>query len=83
MNDASVTIELNKPTPIVSVLLDELLDVFGDALIGVVGGIAEQLHAVMVGVVQPVAEITRRHPATPADLQPLIEIELIDLQDDP
>ena len=41
----------------VSVLLDEHPDVFGDALVRVVGGVAEQLHAVVVGAVEPVAEI--------------------------
>ncbi len=41
---------------------DEQLDVFGNALVGVVGGIAEQLHAVVVGVVEPVAEIGPGHP---------------------
>ena len=40
-----------------SVQLDEQLDVLGDALVGIVGGIAEQLHAIMVGGVEPVVEI--------------------------
>ena len=33
----------------VSVNCDELRDVFGDALVRVVGGITEQLHAVVIG----------------------------------
>ena len=47
--EASVTIALSSPTPMVSVALDEQPDVFGDALVGIVGGVAEQLHAVVVG----------------------------------
>ena len=37
--------------------LDEQLDVLGHALVGVVGRIAQQLHAVVVGTFQPLAEI--------------------------
>ena len=48
--DASVTMELSSPTPKVSVWLDEQLDVVGHALVGVVGGVALQLHAVVIGV---------------------------------
>ncbi len=62
--------------------LDEHLDVFGDALVGIVGGVAEQLHAVVVGAVEPVGEVADRHPAAPANLQPLIEIELVDGEHD-
>ena len=61
---------------------DEQLDVLGDALVGIVGRVAEQLHAVVVGAAEPVVEILPRHPAPPADLQPLIEIELIDREHD-
>ena len=43
----------------VSVQLDELPDVFGDALVGVVGGVAQKLHAIVVASRQPVAEIVR------------------------
>src|SRR6188768_4412376 len=58
--------------------VDELLDVFGDALIGVIGRISEQLHPVVIGTGEPFLEIGPRQPAAPADLKPLIEIELID-----
>jgi hypothetical protein len=34
----------------------------------------------MRGSFQPVREIALRHPAPPADLQPLVQIELIDLE---
>ena len=43
--------------------LDEQLDVVGHALVGVVGGVALKLHPVMVGLMQPFAEIVRGHPA--------------------
>ena len=62
--------------------IDEQIDVLGDALVGVVGGVPEQLHAVMVGAGEPMVEVFPCHPAAPADLQPLIEIELIDGEDD-
>ena len=62
--------------------IDELADVLGDALVRVVGGVAEQLHAVVIGAGQPVVEIARGQPAPPADLEPLIEIELIDREQD-
>ena len=65
-----------------SVRVDEHLDVFGDALVGIVGGVAEKLHAVVVGAVEPVAEIGLGHPVPPADLEPLVEIELIDGEHD-
>ncbi len=61
-------------------LADEHLDVVADALVRVVGRIALKLHAVVVGIMQPFAEIFARHPAAPADLEPLVEIELIDRQ---
>ena len=57
MNDASVTIDDSRPRPIVKRLLDEVLDVLGDALVRVVGGVALELHAVMRGAVEPFAEI--------------------------
>ena len=66
----------------VEALLDEQVDVLGDALVGIVGGVAEKLHAVMVGPVQPMAQVLLRHPAPPADLEPLVEIELIDRDHD-
>ena len=77
-----MTTELSSPTPMPERLLDEQLDVVGDALVGVVGRIALQLHAVVVGVVQPFAEIAAGHPAPPADLEPLVEVELVDRKRD-
>src|SRR5262249_9414306 len=62
--------------------VDEWPDVFRDALVGIVGGIAEQLHAVVVRTRQPTIEIGLREPAPPANLQPLIEIELVDREQD-
>ena len=79
-NEASVTIALKQADAERQRLIDEQLDVLGDALVRVVGGVAQQLHAVVIGVMQPFAEIAGRHPAPPADLKPLIEIELVDLQ---
>ena len=62
--------------------LDEQLDVVGEALIRVIGRVSLQLHAVVVRAVKPLAEIFGGHPVAPADLQPLIEIELVDRQHD-
>ena len=59
-------------------LFDEQLHIVGYALVRVVGGVALQLHAVVVGAVHPFAEIAAGHPAPPADLKPLIEVELVD-----
>ena len=63
--------------PIDQRALHEQLQIFGDTLIGVVGGIAEQLHAIMVRGVEPLPQIGLRHPAPPADLQPQIQIVLV------
>ena len=41
-------------------LLHETLGVVGDALVRVVGGVAEQLHPIVIGVMQPAAEIVAR-----------------------
>ena len=62
--------------------LDEQLDVVGHALVRVVGGVALQLHAVVIGVMQPFAEIFDGHPFAPADLEPLVEVELVDCKHD-
>ena len=59
-------------------VLHEHLQVVGDALVRVVGGVAEKLHAVVIGGIEPLPQIGLRHPAPPADLQPLIEVGLID-----
>src|SRR5262249_20237174 len=62
--------------------IDEFPDVLSDALIRVVGGISAQLHAIVIGVGQPSIQIGLREPAPPADLQPLIEIKLINRKHD-
>ena len=62
--------------------IDEHADVVGDALVGVVGLIALEPHAVMRALAEPAAEIAVGQPAPPPDLQPLLEIELIDGGDD-
>ncbi len=58
--------------------VDEDLQVVGDALVGIVGDVAEQLHAIVIAALEPLAEKLHRHPPPPADLQPLIEVELVD-----
>ncbi len=78
VKETIVTEALSSCRPIVERLLDEDPDVLGNALVRVVGGIAQQLHAIVVGVGEPVIEIDASQPAPPADLQPLIEIELVD-----
>jgi hypothetical protein len=45
-------------------------------------GVAQELHAIVIGGAQPVAEILLRHPLAPADLEPLIEIDLVDREKD-
>ena len=82
MNENSVTQAVEQLQADGQRQLDELLDVLGDALVRIVGGVAQQLHAVVIGAVQPMIEIARGQPAPPADLQPLIEIELIDREHD-
>ncbi len=54
------------------------MQIVGDALVGVIGGVTEKLHAVMIGGIEPLAQIGLRHPAPPADLQPVIKVVLID-----
>ena len=63
-------------------VVDEFADVVGDALIGVVGLIALEPHAVMRALAEPAPEIALGQPIAPADLQPLLQIELIDGADD-
>ena len=78
----SVTIEFSRSSPISSVRSTNSLTSSVDALVRIVGGVALQLHAIMIGAVQPFAEIVPGQPAPPADLQPLIEIELVDRKHD-
>jgi len=37
--------------------VDERSEVVADALVGIVGGVALELHAVVIGVVQPFSEV--------------------------
>ena len=62
--------------------IDEEPDVVGDALIGIVGEISLEAHAVMRAVAEPTADIAAGEPAPPPDLQPLLQVELIDGADD-
>ena len=62
--------------------IDEHADVVGDALVGIVGLVALEAHAVMGALPEPAAEIAVGQPAPPSDLQPLLEVKLIDGGDD-
>jgi hypothetical protein len=50
----------------------------GNTLVRVVGRVAKKLHAVVIGGVKPLPQISLGHPAPPADLQPKVQIILID-----
>ena len=76
--EASVTTALRKPTLMFSVCSTNILTSSAMRWSGLSARIALKLHAVVVGVVQPFAEIVLGQPVPPADLEPLIEIELID-----
>ena len=76
--DTSVTTAFSRPTPISSVCSTNSLTSSEMRWSGLSAASPCKLHAVVVGVVQPFAEIARGHPAPPADLEPLVEIELID-----
>ena len=80
--DASVTIELSRPTPMSSVCSTNSLTSSAMRWSGLSAASPCKLHAIVVGVMQPFAEILRGHPAAPADLKPLIEIELVDRKHD-
>src|SRR5262245_7004289 len=62
--------------------IDKFLHVLCDALIRIVGSVAAQLHPIMLCAGKPPLQRSRREPAPPADLQPLIEIELINGEHD-
>jgi hypothetical protein len=62
--------------------VDEELDVFRDTLVRVVSLVPSEPHAVMRAFREPTLEIGLREPPSPADLQPLLQIELIDRGDD-
>ena len=58
--------------------LDEVAQILGDALVGVVGAdggcVGGQADAVVGAVAQPLVEKAPGHPAPPADLQPLVQV---------
>ena len=61
---------------------DEELNVLGNALVRVVGLVCDELHTIVGAVGQPGAEVAFGEPAAPADLEHLIEIELVDREHD-
>ena len=61
---------------------DQQAHILGDALVGVVGLTRHELHPVIGAVGQPGAEVALGEPAPPADLQHLVEVELVDGHDD-
>ena len=67
-----------QPDANIQSLLDETPDIVGDALVRVVGRIALELHLVVGRAIEPFAQIVTRQPLSPANLEPLIEIELVD-----
>ena len=65
----------------------ETSDVFLDALVGVVGhtgrtALPHQLQVVVAVVGQPLVHVVPRHPAAPAQIQPLGDVELVHRQHD-
>ena len=59
-------------------VVDERFHIFGNTLVGIVGRVAEKLHAIMVRRIEPLLQIRLRHPSPPANLQPQVQIVLID-----
>jgi len=55
----------------------EQLHVFRDALVGVIGLGRLELHAIVSAIGQPGAEVAVGQPASPADLEHLVEIDLV------
>ena len=60
---------------------DEQANILRDALVGVVGLTRPELHPVVGAVGQPRPEIPVGEPAPPADLEHLVEVELVDSDD--
>ena len=57
---------------------DERLDVLRDALVRVVGAAVDELHLVVGPALEPAIETVLRQPASPPDLEHLVQIELLD-----
>ena len=60
----------------------EEVQVFGDALVGIVGLTRHELHPIVGAIGQPGAEVAVGQPASPADLEHLVEIKLVHGQED-
>ena len=60
----------------------EKVHVFRDALVRVIGLARHELHPIVGAIRQPGAEVTVGQPASPADLEHLVEIHLVDGEDD-
>ncbi len=58
------------------------VNVFGDALVGIVGFSRHELHPIVGTVGQPSAEVTFGKPAPPADLEHLVKVKLVDGEQD-
>ena len=54
------------------------VNVFGDALVGIVGFTRHKLHPIVSTIGQPSAQVALGEPAPPADLEHLAKIKLID-----
>ena len=57
---------------------NEQVNVFGDALIGVVGFTGHELHPIVGAIGQPSPEVAIGEPAPPADFEHLVKIKLVD-----
>src|SRR5262245_33137025 len=58
------------------------MNVFSDALVGIIRFICHELHSIISTVGQPSTEIALGKPAPPADLEHLAEIKLVDSEKD-
>ena len=58
------------------------VNVFGDALIGIVGLTRLELHSIISAIGQPSAEVSLGKPAPPADVEHLVKVKLVDGDED-
>ena len=58
------------------------VNVFGDALVGIVGFTRLELHPIISTIGQPSAKVSLGKPAPPADFEHLVKVKLIDGEDD-
>ena len=58
------------------------VNVFGDALVGIVGVTRIELHPIISAIGQPSAKVSLGKPAPPADLEHLIKVKLVDGEED-